>query len=362
MWHFDTKKMNLHNSKTVIEKGDDFLYHHTCVPRQLFINLQNLELNSAYEWREHPIALNNLQVNEEGDLFSTLAEEYKKGYDRSEVISAIGEIEHRITVFDTEGQNIDLGYNAKISFALTPQPNDPKYWQVGGKFNANASDGIDFSGHRAKVVPDEGLMVGEPGSILYFKSEYKTSANEPDLHLELVMPEDEFHALANEIKSTSQPISSAQAFVVAELFQYEIDSAIGYEMPSKDYALLIDGRHSARLERFTISFGQGSNETAETLEESPFKKESRSGWMRLFVTLNLIWLLILLGFYNPSTITDLFSNSLTYFTDKTNLNLIILKASWRKFLELFELFAIGAALIFSIFSLGSWIKEGFGKK
>lgn len=84
--------------------------------------------------------------------------------------------------------------------------------KVGGEKRSSTLDGIGFSGMSSKSVPPEGLMSGEPGTLLYIDpttDNWPSGHDKPYLQLEGYIDEAEFSALMQRLSMTAAPVRKA---------------------------------------------------------------------------------------------------------------------------------------------------------
>lgn len=212
-------------------------YMSTCVPRAVYFDLYDIRISHAAEWQDE------------------VKDPANPNYNLRSNIWARGETRDRITVFDMDGEKARFGEIADIIIKPLPKGD------IGGTRRATVRQGRGYSGMSSKDVPSEGLMEGEPGSLLYFdptKDSYPSLIKEPHLCLEVYIDEVEFNSMVQRLSSTSAPLQQAEARVAIELFQYEVDASLSEPWHRQDYGFLMSTKDSAmtraRVERLSVAF------------------------------------------------------------------------------------------------------------
>jgi hypothetical protein len=241
----DTAGCTLPNNHTLhhpdkLSSGRPFMS--TCVPRGIRLDLTDIEVVHAIDWQH-----NGYNKLPEGSPNFKVASR----------ILAKGKFKDRLTVFRVpEGS---VGTFRTIDVQIKPLPKG----QVGGKQKATTMDGVAYSGMTSSDVPEGGLMAGEPGSLLYIdptKDEWPSDHTEPYLELEGFMDEAEFSALVHRMSLTSAPVRAASLYMVAELFQHEVDASLSEPYHPHDFGMLLRpddkayGTTRARAEHLSIAY------------------------------------------------------------------------------------------------------------
>lgn len=241
----DTAGSTLANNHTLhhqdkLSSGRPFMS--TCVPRGIRIDLSDIEVVHAIDWQH--------------DGYRKLSEG-SPNFKVTSRLLAKGKFKDRITVFRVpEGA---VGTFRSIDIQIKPLPKG----QVGGKRKATTRDGIAYSGMSSSDVPEGGLMAGEPGSLLYVdptKDDWPSDHTEPYIELEGYMDEAEFSALVHRISVTSAPVRAASLYMIAELFQHEVDASLSEPFHPHDFGMLLRpedktyGTTRARADHFSIAY------------------------------------------------------------------------------------------------------------
>ncbi len=241
----DTAGSTLANNHTLhhpdkLSSGRPFMS--TSVPRGVRIDLTDIEIVHAIDW-----------VHDGYNKPPEGAPNYKV----ASRILAKGEFKDRITVFRVpEG---GVGTFRTIDVQIKPLPKG----KVGGTKRATTLDGVAYSGMTSSDVPDGGLMAGEPGSLMYVdptKDDWPSDHTEPYLELEGYMDEAEFSALVHRMSVSSAPVRAASLYMVAELFQHEVDASLSEPYHPHDFGMLLRpedktyGTTRARADHFSIAY------------------------------------------------------------------------------------------------------------
>ncbi len=239
----------------------------TCVPRSIWLDLHDIEIQHGIQW------------------LHTGFDERPPGspdFKNDTCLHARGTYKDTITVFRVaEGA---VGSFREIDVTIRPT----KSGSVGGEKKGTTRDGIAYSGMSSTTVPDEGLMTGDPGVLMYTDprdDKWPTDKKEPYLSLEAYIDEAQFSALIQRMSMTSAPIRKGVLRMVAELFQNEVESSLSEPWYAQDYGLLLRGEDStygltrARAENISISFkptqlaDPSDPRVAEALDEEEFAKK-----------------------------------------------------------------------------------------
>jgi hypothetical protein len=212
----------------------------TCVPQSIWVDLYNIEVIHTLDWQHTGY---------------TAPPPGFPDFKLQSRITARGKFIDTITVFRVpEGA---VGSFMEIDITIKPLPKG----NVGGTNKATTTDGIGMSGMSSKTVPEEGLMVGEPGLILYedpTQDDWPSERDKPHLILEAYVDEAEMSALAQRITMAPASITKARLVMIAELFQSEVDASLSEPYHRQDYGMLIPstGRSSgiarARVDHIMI--------------------------------------------------------------------------------------------------------------
>lgn len=221
--------------KDKLKDGRPFMS--TCVPQAVYFDLHDMRISHAAEWQEE------------------VKDPSNQNYKLRSIIWARGETRDGITVFDMDGEIASFSNIADI--IIKPLPKG----YVGGNKRATVSDGIGYSGMSSHDVPAEGLMEGEPGSLMYIdpqKDGFPSRIKVPHLCLEAYIDETEFNSLMQRLSVTSAPIQQGELRVVIELFQSKVEASLSERWYRQDYGFLMRKKDfattRARVERLTISF------------------------------------------------------------------------------------------------------------
>ena len=331
---FDPATMRLLNEFTILEENDSDNRTHACVPQSLHMRLLNVRLVDNTEWQTD-IKPDDCFVD--GTTFEATS---KRGYSYNQRIIGDVELEDFISVFDTSGALLKSYIPGDlISFTLDPDDEHA----IGGRFNATSSDGIFFSGWSPKELPNDGLMVGEPGKLGFSNFD----GNEPHLWFELEIYKDNFQKIFETIKNSCVPLAELRVAVTVQLFQDQIDAAIGYESPVQRY-LYLEGtdsfsgwsRHRARLDSVTTYLGSSKkkhhsnhNTELENISSNQSKEVKLNGIQRIGVVTLVIY------------------SVMVFLSNNLELNS-----------TLFQSIAFGGLAIFVAVLVIDWIMKGFNSK
>lgn len=195
----------------------------TCVPQGIWVDLTDIEIVHTVDWQHGG--------------FDKLA----PGSPDFKVVSrflAKGTFKDTITVFKfPEGE---IATFREVFIQIKPI----KKGSVGGEKKAGTLDGVAYSGMTSTNVPDEGLMVGDPGTLAYIdprKDQWPSEHKKPHLLLEGYIDEAEFSSLMQRISVTAAPIKLGALRMVAELFQNEVEASLSEPYHSHDYGFLLRG-------------------------------------------------------------------------------------------------------------------------
>lgn len=246
MSHFsDTTGCTLVNNFTLhhadkLQSGRHFMS--TCVPQGIWVDLSDIEIVHTVDWQH------------------TGFEKQAPGspdYKVSSRLLAKGTFKDTITVFRVPGGRVDAF--REIYVQIKPI----KKGSVGGEKKSTTLDGVGYSGMTSNKVPDEGLMAGDPGTLLYIdptNDEWPSDHDKPYLQLEGYIDEAEFAALLQRMSVTSAPIRKGVMRMVAELFQHEVDASLSEPYHPHDYGMLLRGEDKtygvtrARSESVSIAY------------------------------------------------------------------------------------------------------------
>ncbi|UXT85143.1 hypothetical protein [Agrobacterium tumefaciens] len=209
----------------------------TCVPQAIYFDLHDVRISHAAEWQDE------------------VKDPANPNYKLRSIIWARGETRDKITVFDMDGEIASFSEIADIIIKPLPKGH------IGGSRRGTVSDGICYSGMTSRDVPENGLMEGEPGSLMYIdlqKDGYPSRIKGEHLCLEAYIDEVEFNSLMQRLSLMSAPIQQAELRVVIELFQSEVDASLSEPWYRQDYGFLIRSKDfattRARVERLSIAY------------------------------------------------------------------------------------------------------------
>lgn len=195
----------------------------TCVPRGVWLDLYDIEFTHRVEWQD-----DHFEKRHPGSPDFRLRSAFR----------ARGTTKDKITVFSVPDG--EVARFSEIDVMIKPLQKG----KIGGEKRSSTFDGIGFSGMSSKAVPPEGLMVGEPGTLLYVdptKDDWPSDHDKPYLQLESYVDEAEFSSLMQRLSMTAAPVRKATVRMVAELFEHEVDTSLSEPWHSKDYGLLLRG-------------------------------------------------------------------------------------------------------------------------
>ncbi|MBB4232658.1 hypothetical protein [Rhizobium mongolense] len=210
----------------------------TCVPQAVYLDLFDVRISHGAEWKDN--------VKDPND----------PNFRMRSTIWARGEMKDSITVFRMDGP---IGTFREIAdVIIKPLPKG----HVGGTKRATSSDGIGFSGMSSHDVPEEGLMVEEPGTLLYVdprEDKWPSRTKDPHLCLEGYIDEAEFNSLMQRLSMTHAPIQKAEMRVLLELFQYEVEASLSEPSFRQDYGFLMRSKDNwgttrARVETLQVTY------------------------------------------------------------------------------------------------------------
>jgi hypothetical protein len=241
----DCKGWKLVNDFTIHEERElsDRPMMITCVPNDLKLELLDLQLAFGIEWTGR---LN--RGGNSGEDFCHTPEW---------MITARGVmLDRRITVFHLE-DGVIAQFDQIDQFNLRGVPKG----KIGGKLKTSVMEGIAYSGMSSQEVPEKGLMVGEPGMVVYFHDEEdELSGDEQTKKLEanLYVEQEVFGELVDSLKNHYDAIQSATASVLLEVFQGEVEASLAEPWMMQEYGIRLDDTSSvmaatnARLERIDL--------------------------------------------------------------------------------------------------------------
>ncbi|MBY5320158.1 hypothetical protein [Rhizobium leguminosarum] len=210
----------------------------TCVPQPVYLDLFDVRISHGAEWKD--------KVKDPND----------PNFRMRSIIWARGVTKDSITVFSMDGA---IGTFREIAdVIIKPLPKG----HVGGTKRATSSDGISFSGMSSHDVPEEGLMVEEPGTLLYVdprEDKWPSRIKDPHLCLEGYIDETEFNSLMQRLSMTHAPIQKAEIRVLLELFQYEVEASLSEPWLRQDYGFLMRSKDNwgttrARVETLQLTY------------------------------------------------------------------------------------------------------------
>lgn len=246
----DSPKWTLVNDFTIHEDRNhgDRPYMLTRVPQILDVEVTSFEIIRCIEWPDS---------HDDENRPATYAD---KSYIRFN-----GEFHDRIIVFNMSDGEI-ASFQALRDARIRPIPQGT----IGGKHKATSLDGIRYSGMSSQIVPNDGLMVGEPSS-LSFLSEYEEPNGEKTeayLSAQLYLDEDKLFKLIKAISENSRPVETFKVHILAELFESEVSASLSEPWMSHDYGLLMKGEALAltRARIDAIRFSTGTTEIATNLD------------------------------------------------------------------------------------------------
>ncbi|WP_097522303.1 hypothetical protein [Sinorhizobium sp. BJ1] len=214
----------------------------TCAPQGVWLDLYDIEFTHRVEWQD-----DNYEKRPPGS----------PDFKLRSVFTARGTTKDTITVFRVPDGKV--AQFSEIQVMVKPLPKG----KVGGEKRSSTLDRVGFSGMSSKSVPPEGLMSGEPGTLLYVDPTTDTWPSEHDkpyLQLEGYIDEAEFSALMQRLSMTAAPVRKATVRMVAELFEHEVDASLSEPWHHKDYGLLLRGEDKAygftraRVESVSVAF------------------------------------------------------------------------------------------------------------
>lgn len=238
----DSPKWTLINDFTIHEdkllnSGRPFM--RTCVPKTIAIDVTSFEMIRFVEWP------------------ANYGAEKPNGYADRSYIKFSGQLHDKIIVFRMKDGEIAT-YRTLTDATIRPLPQG----EIGGKNKATVYDGIDLSGISSQEVPEDGLMEGEPGSLV-FLSEYEEPGGEKRaaaLTASLFLDEDKFSRLMTAISISTRPLETVKISVLAELFESEVSASLSEPWMSHDYGLLMRGSDiasaNARIDSIAVSTGE----------------------------------------------------------------------------------------------------------
>ena len=216
------------------------LYLH---PQLLFLELQDVVVRSAFRWREIYISGDE---NQEGRL-------ERDRPDHRRYISATASLKHRIHVFRVDGPQVAVWDDQPISIEIYPDDRgEAATW-------ARRVDGMS-----GDEMPDEGILVGEPGRLSYFGPQkpltWHEEAQPAQLILSLYAPKTELEPLLKDLIRSPRQASKLLLSVEAELWEGEVERFFSEQTPVRDYGLLAKSSNSdhastkARITFLTAEF------------------------------------------------------------------------------------------------------------
>jgi hypothetical protein len=256
----DTENWKLVNDFTIHEDKElsDRPYMQTKVPKRLWLDLKDVRAVDAYDWGGDNW-IGALSVNDDGDLVSDDAEEERKAeYSRKRYVTARATFDDKITVFSiAEGALLQFEDIALIRISATlPE-------KIGGKNKATIFDGIGFSGMSSKVVPESGLMEGEPGALFLVTDPYpeRGKSDDPSLQLELYLDEPQFEELFATLVANCDKLEKATMNTLIELFEDEMQATFNEPYMTSEYGLLQREENNwvsarARIDGIQVSYSK----------------------------------------------------------------------------------------------------------
>ncbi|MDX1216291.1 hypothetical protein GOL99_12175 [Sinorhizobium medicae] len=214
----------------------------TCVPQGIWLDLYDIEFTHRVEWQD-----DHYEKRPPGS----------PDFKLRSVLTARGTTKDTITVFRVPDG--EVARFSEVHVMVKPLPKG----KVGGEKRSSTLDGIGFSGMSSKSVPPEGLMSGEPGTLLYIDpttDNWPSEHDKPYLQLEGYIDDAEFSALMQRLSMTAAPVAKATVRMVAELFEHEVDSSLSEPWHHKDYGLLLRGEDKtygvtrARVESVSVAY------------------------------------------------------------------------------------------------------------
>ncbi|PDT50941.1 MULTISPECIES: hypothetical protein [Sinorhizobium] len=214
----------------------------TCVPQGIWLDLVDIEFTHRVEWQD-----DNYEKRPPGS----------PDFKLRSVFTARGTTKDTITVFRVPDG--EVARFSEVHVMVKPLPKG----KIGVEKRSSTLDGVGFAGMASKVVPPEGLMTGEPGTLLYLdptNDQWASEHDKPYLQLEGYIDEAEFSALMQRLSITAAPVRKATVRMVAELFEHEVDASLSEPWHHKDYGLLLRGDDKtygvtrARVESVSVAF------------------------------------------------------------------------------------------------------------
>lgn len=241
----------------------------TCVPSQIRATLSEFRCNMSVAWAERH-RRNRFKSDLEGNVLPSGNEDSQKGpFEQRPTVSAKATFQDRVTVFSIEnGRELELENPVELHISSIPAG------LVGGKHSATFMDGIEFSGIKARKLPDNGLMEDEPGRL------WVNGDGSAELHL--CLDEDVFHDAFWQIAANLNRLHSVVMDVTVELFIDEMEAALNEGDFPYHYGILMNHTSvvvatAARLDDLRLSFRPESSQTTEINELGTVNVDDEAG-------------------------------------------------------------------------------------
>lgn len=241
----------------------------TCVPSQIRATLSDFRCNLSIAWAERH-RRNRFESDLEGNVLPSGNEDWQKGtFEQRPTITAKATFPDRVTVFSIEnGREFELEEPVELHISSIAAG------LVGGKHSATTTDGVYFSGIKARKPPDKGLMEDEPGRLWV--------NGDGSAELSLYLDEDVFREAFWQITGNLDRLHSVVMDVTVELFIDEKAAALYYgDFPHK-YGILKNHKSgsvatAARLDCLGLSFRPESSQATQINEPDAVNVDDVAG-------------------------------------------------------------------------------------
>jgi len=267
-------------------------YIHTCVPESFWFKSKSVALTQSSEWSE-PDSILHVGGNTEELLQSLSDRHIDRSYTYRHEIHLHSSFSQYLYIFNKtldEIQRFEPAHPVKI--IIVPADNN----EIGGTYSASSGDGISFSGHHPVPPPECGLMAKESGLLTAY---YSDDSSTGDLELRLPLGTLEFSRLEERLLASLDSDFEVNLRVTIELFEEEIQAAVGYESSINEFAII--GTESAACTHARLDYIHLSISSVDTRDHSKSqnKSEQKSLVKKIWGELraNYLGVLLLIGIF-----------------------------------------------------------------
>jgi hypothetical protein len=218
----------------------------TCVPKQVLADLHDVRLCFGITWSGGSSNGTFVLDPSENLVWRSSGRTGEEGYAADRSILGRATLKDRITIFSlADGALFQFKTLAQVRIAPIPRG------RIGGAHNATTSEGHQFSGLSSHVVPERGLMEGEPGMIWFDDGKLEHGEDPPSLNAEVYVDEEQFDDLFASMRDTLTDIDLVHLNLTVELFEDKVQGFFMQGWMSREFGLLMKGEKAQTRARLT---------------------------------------------------------------------------------------------------------------